>query len=404
MQPAELMAIAADWSHWRKAPPPSVSRTVDLPSVLTADRALVIQGVRRCGKSTLLTQLLARYRLDRRRCMFVNFEDPRFLPRADHRTLQALIDCFEAERGTGCTWFLDEIQLVEGWQRWLRSQLDRPRDRRFVVTGSNASLLAGEVGSSLTGRHDLVELYPFDFAEFQRAKAGAGVAEYLALGGFPAALAHPQPQRVLQGYFHDIVERDVRERVGARSSVPLLQLAQVLFEAAGSPLSARRAGSSLDLSDDTVGLYLTAFTHAYLAFPCPAFAWSERQRQARPRKWYPVDTGLRRVAITRTGADLGKDLECAVFLHLRRRYRDVYHWRNGGEVDFVVLHEGRPLPIQVSLGKQLPRHDAAVRAFHAAHRDAHEAVFVDAHSFAAGIPELPPPPEPPQVPLATRPG
>ena len=93
--------------------------------------------------------------------------------------------------------------------------------------------------------------------------------------------------------------------------------------------------------------------------------------------------------ITRTGRDRGKQLECAVFLALRRRYREVFHWRNGGEVDFVVLHDGKPLPIQVTWDKPQERHDKAIDAFHKAHHDALEAVFVTAASFAEGMPDLP---------------
>lgn len=389
MDPNLLMEVAADWSHWGKAPPATVARAVALPHELRPDLALVIQGVRRCGKSTLLAQLIRRYKLRRRNCMFVNFEDPRLLPRLDHTTLQALVDVFEQARGAGCTWFFDEIQLVDGWQRWLRTQLDRPRDRRFVVTGSNSALLSGELGSSLTGRHHLVELFPFDFDEFRKARPGGSLQDYLHHGGFPAALATADGDRLLMGYFNDIVERDMRERVGARSTLPLRQLVQMIYESAGSELSARRVSTVIGVTDDTAALYLEAAETAYLAFACPYFAWSARQRAARNRKWYPVDPGLRRAVVTRTGSDRGKQLECAVFLALRRRYREVFHWRNGGEVDFVVLHDGKPLPIQVTWDRPLERHAKATEAFHKAHRDSHEAVVVTAASFAAGMPELP---------------
>jgi hypothetical protein len=78
----------------------------------------------------------------------------------------------------------------------------------------------------------------------------------------------------------------------------------------------------------------------------------------------------------------------ATFLVLRRRYRDVYYWRNGGEVDFVVLQAGRPVPVQVTWNKPLERHQKGLDSFYQAHHDAHEAVFVNATSFAAGLPEL----------------
>jgi predicted AAA+ superfamily ATPase len=88
MESAEFLRIAADWSHWDAPPKPTVPRSVAVPSTLRPDVALIIQGVRRCGKSTLLRQLVDRYSLDRSRCLFINFEDPRLAPALDHTTLR----------------------------------------------------------------------------------------------------------------------------------------------------------------------------------------------------------------------------------------------------------------------------------------------------------------------------
>jgi predicted AAA+ superfamily ATPase len=361
---------------------------VPLPLELRPDIAIVVQGVRRSGKSTLLRQLIDRYALDRERCLFVNFEDPRLAPALDHTTLQLMVDAFEADRGPGCTYLLDEIQWVSGWQRWLRGQLDRPQGRRFVVTGSNAHLLSGELGSSLTGRHHTVELFPFDFDEFRIARPAATLEDYLACGGFPATATSADRDMLLRGYFQDIVERDMRERVAARSTLPLRQLVQMLYESAGAEMSVRRAAAALGISVDTAGLYVDAAESAYLAFSCPFFAWSARKRLARNRKFYPVDTGLRRVAVTLAGQDRGKQLECATFLLLRRRFRDVAYWRGAREVDFVVDAGRGPVPVQVSWAGTTERSLRGVDEFHETHPKAGEPVFVTAESFAAGLPEL----------------
>ncbi|MBI5506528.1 MAG: AAA family ATPase [Deltaproteobacteria bacterium] len=172
MEEPDLLAVAADWSHWHAPPPPSVPRSIALPAELRPDLALVVLGVRRCGKSTLLTQLMGRYGVNPERCLFANFEDPRLAHALDHTTLETLVDAFERTHGEGATYFLDEIQAVTGWQRWFRAQLDRPRGRRFVVTGSNSHLLSGEIASSLTGRHFVVELFPFDFDEVRSDRFG----------------------------------------------------------------------------------------------------------------------------------------------------------------------------------------------------------------------------------------
>jgi predicted AAA+ superfamily ATPase len=389
MDQATFLQIAADWSHWDAPPPPSVPRDIRLPTELKPDLALVVQGVRRSGKSTLLRQLIDRYRLDRQRCLFINFEDPRLAPALDHTTLDLMIDAFEADRGPDVTYLLDEIQWVDGWQRWLRSRLDRPHGRRFVVTGSNAHLLSGEFGSSLTGRQHTVEVFPFDLTEFRRARPTATLGDYLDCGGFPAAVLSPDRDMLLRGYFQDIVERDMRDRVAARSSLPLRQLVQMLYESAGAETSVRRAAAALGIAVDTAGLYIEAAESAYLALACPFFAWSARQRLARNRKFYPVDTGLRRVAVTATGRDRGRQLECATFVLLRRRFGRVSYWRGGGEVDFVVAGPAGPVPVQVTWEETTEQARRAVDEFHAAHPTAAEAVFVTPAAFEAGVPELP---------------
>ena len=169
MRDDELLQVAGDWSFWDRSPPSSVRRAVGLPKTLSNRTALVIQGVRRCGKSTLLTQLIDRYRLKRRDCLFVNFEDPRLSGSLGFETLERLTGAF-AERRPGeetLTILLDEVQWVDGWEKWLRTKLERPGRFRFVVSGSNSRLLSGELSSVLTGRHITVELFPFDLAEFR---------------------------------------------------------------------------------------------------------------------------------------------------------------------------------------------------------------------------------------------
>ena len=108
MSPEGLLSVAATWSFWEAPPPPSIPRRIGLPHALRPDVALVVQGVRRCGKSTLLGQLIERYGLDRARCLFINFEDTRLAGSLGPEVLQELVAAFEARCGTNdCVYFLD---------------------------------------------------------------------------------------------------------------------------------------------------------------------------------------------------------------------------------------------------------------------------------------------------------
>lgn len=386
----DLLDIAATWSFWDRPIPPSIRRDVALPTELRDSLCLVVQGVRRCGKSTLLQQLVTHYDLDPSLCVFVNFEDPRLANALAYPTLDGLVTTFRARHPAAerLWFFLDEIQWVDGWQRWLRTQLDRPAGNVFIVTGSNANLLAGEVSSVLTGRHLTVELYPFALAEVREAHVGTTLETYLDNGGFPEPLLMADGDRLRRQYFHDIVERDVRERLGARSSLAIRQVVQMAFEAAGSELSLRRVAGATGIAVDTAGSYLEACEAAYLLFSVPYFAFSERKRASRNRKYYPIDTGLRRVVVSRTGADRGKALECAVQLGLRRRFGEVYYWRDRGEVDFVVQRDGRILPLQVSWDGPAERHQRALEDFYEHFPQADEALFVSAESFESTFARL----------------
>ena len=388
MADLDILEIARTWSFWDRPAPESVLRDVDLPGELRSSLCLVVQGVRRCGKSTLLQQLMGRYDLDPARCAFLNLEDPRLSRAQSYETLQLLVERFRQRHGDSQAlyYFLDEIQGVEGWQRWLRAQLDRPRGDVFVITGSNATLLSGELSSQVTGRHLTVELFPFDLDEIRRRDAGATLADYLAGGGFPEPLTMSDGDRLLRQYFHDIVERDVRERLGARSSLAIRQVVQMAYESAGSEMSLRRVAGATGIAVDTAGSYLEACEDAYLLFSCRYFAFSERKRASRNRKYYPVDTGLRRVVATRLGNDRGKALECAVHLALRRRFgRQVFYWREKGEVDFVVHADGRILPVQATWDEPGERHHRALEAFYERFPQAEEAIFVTAERFEEAL-------------------
>jgi predicted AAA+ superfamily ATPase len=134
-----------------------------------------------------------------------------------------------------------------------------------------------------------------------------------------------------------------------------------------------------------VARYLEACEDAYLVFSCPFFAFSERKRASRNRKYYPVDTGLRRVAVTKTGADRGKELECAVHLALRREFGQVFYWRGRGEVDFVVHTRGKVIPIQVTWDGPSDRHHRVLEEFYDRFPQAEEMTYVTAAEFESSL-------------------
>lgn len=142
MDASVIIDISSEWSFWDGKLPSSIPRRVELPAQLTDRLCLVIQGVRRCGKSTLMQQLIGHYGLDPARCAFLNLEDPRLSRALSYETLELLVAGFRRRHPDTdpLYFFLDEIQWVEGWQRWLRTQLERPRGHVFVVSALCANV------------------------------------------------------------------------------------------------------------------------------------------------------------------------------------------------------------------------------------------------------------------------
>ena len=375
-----ILEVLEDWSFWESPPPPGLPRQLKLPQHLYSDLALIIQGVRRGGKSTLLSQLPKHYHLPLTHCYYCNFEDPRLMNTLDHRLLSRIVMLARKKISSEnpCYFFFDEIQNVEEWEKWLHTQLERPKQNFFILTGSNSCLLSGEFATALTGRHLTLELFPFSFLEYKALFPQKYLEDYLVSGGFPRPLSFEQPYQLLQEYFNDIILRDVLKRVHARTPESIKQVAKMTFETCGSELSYRKIAAVTGLTVDTVKSYLEGCEDAYLLFACPYFAFSEKKQLSRQKKYYPIDSGMRYAITSTRGRDLGKSLELMIFLRLRQFYEQVFYWQeiHKGEVDFVGIRGNSIVPYQVTWEGPEPRHEKALQHFYENFPHADEAVFI----------------------------
>jgi len=295
--------------------------------------ALIVSGIRRCGKSTLLFQLLNQKYPD---ALYVNFEDPRlyeFSP-ADFSRLD------ESIRASGSrVLFFDEIQIIPEWERYVRQKLDE--DYKLVITGSNASLLSRELGTRLTGRHITKELFPFSYHEFCSFKElsynKTSLLNYLATGGFPEYVKQGVPE-ILGQLFEDILIRDIAVRYGVRDIKTLQRLAFYLLSNVGKLITGNRLKILFEIgSTSTVMEYLSHLEYSYLLHFVPKFSYSLRKQIANPRKVYAIDTGLINVNSGSFSDDNGRKFENLIYLHLRQKYREIYYYAEKNECDFVII-------------------------------------------------------------------
>ena len=305
--------------------------------VLYESFVLLITGVRRSGKSTLLLQLLNE---NKDQSLFLNFEDPRLAGFAlpDFQKLDSIIKDKNVKN-----LFFDEIQIVEGWELYVRQKLDE--GFKVAVTGSNATLLSREMGTKLTGRNLPYELFPFsyrEFLEFKNLESNPdSVKNYMENGGFPEFL-NLENGLVLQRLLVDVLNRDIAVRFAIRDVNSLQQLAVYLISNIGKPVSANKLKDLFGLkSVSAIADYFSHLENTYLVQFLPKFSYSLKTQIRNPKKVYVVDLGLfTHVSIVFTD-ELGRRLENMVYLHLRRKYPEVYYFNEKKECDFIAIQQGK---------------------------------------------------------------
>ncbi|OPY28949.1 MAG: Archaeal ATPase [Methanocella sp. PtaU1.Bin125] len=303
--------------------------SVDIDSPL----AVIISGVRRCGKSTLLRQIMKKSGPFN----YFNFEDERAID-FEVSDFEKLDQVFSEMNPEADCYFFDEIQNVPGWERFVRRKQDK--GKKFFITGSNSSLLSKELGTKLTGRHLTYELFPFSYAETLRFKGQSSSAatfeEYGISGGFPGYLRYDNDM-MLQHIYSDIVVKDIVVRYGLKEPALVKKLAIYLMTNAGREFSYNGLRKAFEVGTaTTISNFISYFEDSYLLFAVPKFAYSYKSQVMNPKKAYAIDHGLARANSVSFSADKGRILENIVFLHLRRHYPSIYYFRERYECDFIV--------------------------------------------------------------------
>jgi predicted AAA+ superfamily ATPase len=341
-----------------------VHGTVSFPGKATA-----VIGMRRAGKTTFLHQLRRERHergIERVRLPYINFEDERLAElRAQdlHLLIEEYYRRFPALRGREMvTWCFDELQVVAGWERFIRRLLDTEKVEVFL-SGSSAALLSREIATAMRGRAWEVVIHPFSFEESlrhhghtvpplpdflpasERSALERAFLDYLAAGGFPEVQGLDTPTRLqlLRDYVDVALLRDVVERHGVTNVVGLRWLVRHLLGHPAAMFSVEKFYAALKsqgiaISKDTVHQLLGFLEDCFLIRTVRVETASERRRMVNPRKAYPVDPGLIPVFDRSGRANLGHALETAVQVELERRGMSVSYvrTRQGYEVDLLA--------------------------------------------------------------------
>lgn len=304
----------------------------------------VVLGPRRSGKSVFSLMLLKDIQF-----AYFNFDDPALV--GEKLDLYELMDELHAVYGDTKYVLFDEIQNLPGWELFA-NRLHR-QGYNLVLTGSNANLLSMELATHLTGRHFPIEIMPFDFKEFLRAKSGHNgeilklLDQYMMFGGYPEIVIQNQhPRGYLDVLFDALLFKDVVKRHKVRFSEQIGQLGNYLINNISGQYSSRKLANILKFkSDVTLDRYLNYLTEAYLIFVLSSFSSKAGERFKSPKKIYAIDNGFVTAKAIQQSPNSGKLMENLVFTELVKRGREpnrdlfYYKTRNDREVDFV-LKEG----------------------------------------------------------------
>ena len=321
----------------------------------------VVTGLRRCGKSTLLSMFQDQLRnngIADEQIISINFEDLQYESLTDYSQLYRYVS--ERLQSSRMNYiFLDEIQMVTDFQKAVNS-LYIKENVDLYITGSNAYMLSGELATLLSGRYIEIRMLPLSYKEYRELR-GEGdkdsqFSEYMRYGGLPYIAALNDPAEMadtyLEGIYNTIIIKDIELRQTRKESDPnkrkisdmtlLRNIARFLASSIGSPVSVKAisdyiTSSGRKVSQSTINYYVEALIEPFVFYPAERYDVKGKQLLKQNRKIYIVDLGLRRHLIPRQKYDLGHSLENLVYLELLRRGYEVTVGKVGNtEIDFIA--------------------------------------------------------------------
>lgn len=360
MEKEDILKYLKDWNFWSNKIDIGIDREPYLSEIspsIKIKEIIVITGIRRCGKSTLLLQLLKKSGYPEKNTLIINLEDPRVIG----ITVNDLMQIYEAyleelKPDKEQLIVLDEIQNVANWESIARYLYDNKRVNVFV-TGSNSGLLSSEFASALSGRHLEYRIMPLSFCEFLKFKniefrnkiellkketrIKESAEEYCKYGGFPKVVLtddENEKRKILASYYNTILIKDIAIRYKIKETAKLHDLARFYLTNVSKIISMNKIKNVLGVSLESVQRFSEYLENSYLICFVPKFDYSYNKQVVNPKKIYSGDLGIRDIVSFQFSEDEGRLLENWVFLELKRAGEDVYYYKtkNGLEVDFAI--------------------------------------------------------------------
>ena len=325
-----------------------IHRDIELDKYIKTSQVVIVSGIRRCGKSSLLFLIKQKMNLDESEYCYFNFDDERIM--ADISILEDIYNLHIEVYGKVPVLFMDEIQNIGNWEKFVNRMFEQ--GIKIFVTGSNARLLSSEISTSLTGRNKLIEIYPFSFSEYlrfignhydldhlipkSRALLMKDFNSYIETGGFPLVVKEHDTE-LINAYFQDILYRDIIARYRLTQVNEIKQIGLYFASNIGklfsySTLQEISGVKSLSSIRD----YLSYYEQSYLYFYLKKFDYSVKKQVMNPKKVYTIDQAVAHRLGFNFSENRGRVLENIVYLELRRRGKEIYYHSGKKECDFLV--------------------------------------------------------------------
>ncbi|DAB33394.1 MAG TPA: ATPase [Sulfurospirillum sp. UBA12182] len=346
--------------HWNNKLYKSVKREAisKLISYLPLKQIITITGIRRCGKSTLAKQAinyLIESGVEAKNILFINLENPLFLEYKNdanylHVIYEEYLKLMNPQGKVYC--IFDEIQYFDNWQVYIKSRYELS-DIKYILTGSNSSMLSNELSTLLSGRSLNIHLDTFSFTEFldyknieykdelsqitNKIQIARAKEEYIKWGGFYEVFEVEDEsikKELLINYVRNIIYQDIVPRYSIRNSQVLERLFFYLLSNATSLINYTTLSNTFEISDKSIREYINYFEETFMLKRIDKFHNKPKERIKSFKKIYALDNGFLQIA-PKLSDNLGKNLENIVFIALNQKNEEVYYLREVQEIDFL---------------------------------------------------------------------
>ena len=328
---------------------------LSLDKFLSRKEIIFFTGVLRSGKTSTMYYLINKLlnKKNPKKILYLNMDDEVLsLSKLDeiYETYKELTYEVKGKRYI----FLDEIQNVEGWERWVKKMYDSFENIKFIISGSKSHVLKKR-STLLTGRMLELEIYPLSFKEFlnfndvdyknkislisNKTKIKLLLEKFIKFGGFPeVVIEQDEHLKSLIGkeYYNNIKDRDIIIFFGVKEARKFDRLSLFLISNIAKPTSANKLGRIVNLSPTVVNNYIDFSEMMYLFLPLQHFNYSLKGQMTKPRKIYSIDTGMVNSIAFQFSENIGRFIENVVYLELKRRGHEIYYYNNRYECDFII--------------------------------------------------------------------